>query len=361
MRNKTTENYNMIGLMSGTSLDGLDIAYCEFALQDGKWQFDLKASRHIGYSDEMRIRLKEAIDLSALDLLELNTSYGSWLGENVKDFIQLFDARADYIASHGHTVHHQPERGITFQLGDGQQLANVSGLTVIGDFRSKDVSLGGQGAPLVPIGDKYLFPGYDFCLNLGGISNISFDKEGKRIAYDIGLANILLNYLTVQIDLTYDQGGQIAASGTLNKSLFQELNDLAYYKLPFPKSTGYEWFVEAVIPLLKSSTISTRDKLCTSVHHIAYSIAREVKKVSRRKSQMLVTGGGAKNHFLVSRLREYLGELVTVHIPPVDIIDYKEAIVFGLLGTLRLRNEVNCLSSVTGASRDSTGGIIYKV
>ncbi|MEM6524460.1 MAG: anhydro-N-acetylmuramic acid kinase [Bacteroidota bacterium] len=356
-----TNHYEIIGLMSGTSLDGLDIAYCEFIYDQGKWRFNLKAAKSIDYNDEMRQRLKESVHLSALDLLELDSSYGIWLGEKVKAFMQEFKVKAEYVASHGHTVHHRPERGITYQIGDGQQLANILGLTVINDFRSKDVSLGGQGAPLVPIGDKYLFADYDFCLNLGGISNVSFDQAGKRIAYDIGLANMILNYLSAQVDLKYDAGGKMAESGDLDEVLFQELNNLAYYKLPYPKSTGYEWFVESVIPLLEKSETSIPDKLCTSVHHIAYSVAKDVKKFAVEKSRLLVTGGGAKNTFLMNCLRNYLGESTKVYVPDEDIIEYKEAIVFGLLGCLRLRNEVNCLSSVTGALQDTSGGIIYKI
>ncbi|MEO0553791.1 MAG: anhydro-N-acetylmuramic acid kinase [Bacteroidota bacterium] len=355
-----THNYGIIGLMSGTSLDGLDIVYCDFKHERQEWQFELRAAKTIDYDDGMRLKLKKSIDLSALDLLKLNIDYGIWLGEKVNAFMQEFGVKADYVASHGHTVHHRPEEGITYQIGDGQQLANVTELTVICDFRSKDVSLGGQGAPLVPVGDKYLFSEYDFCLNLGGISNISFDQDGQRLAYDIGPANMILNYLATQIDLKYDEGGRMAISGVMNKSLFAELNDLSYYELPFPKSTGYEWFTESVIPLLESSDISTVDKLCTAVHHVSYSVAKDVKKFVSYGSQMLVTGGGAKNDFLIDCLRNYLTGSVSIHIPNNDIIEYKEAIVFGFLGALRLRNEVNCLKSVTGAKYDSSGGVIYK-
>ncbi|MEM9389944.1 MAG: anhydro-N-acetylmuramic acid kinase [Bacteroidota bacterium] len=354
------DNYGIIGLMSGTSVDGLDMVYCELKHEREEWQFELRAAQTIDYDDALQLKLKKSTDLSALDLLKLNVDYGIWLGEKVNTFRQKFGIKTDYVASHGHTVHHRPENGITYQIGDGQQLANVTGLTVICNFRSKDVSLGGQGAPLVPVGDKYFFSEYNFCLNLGGISNISFDKDGKRLAYDIGLANMILDYLAAQIDLKYDEEGRVAKSGALNESLFRELNALSYYELSFPKSTGYEWFAESVIPLLKSSDISIVDKLCTAVHHVAYSVARDVKKFAGNGSEMLVTGGGAKNNFLVDCLKSYLAGSVSVHIPNIDIIEYKEAIVFGLLGVLRLRNEVNCLKSVTGAKYDSSGGVIYK-
>ncbi len=345
--------------MSGTSLDGLDIAFCELKYHSGSWHFDLKASKSLEYNDEMCLTLKESIYLSALDLLKLNRDYGVWLGEMVRDFIQENQIKADYIASHGHTVHHRPELGITYQIGDGQQLANITRMTTICDFRSKDISLGGHGAPLVPIGDKYLFSEYDLCLNLGGISNVSFDLKEERVAYDIGLANMILNYITAKINLKYDKEGRRARSGALNKALFKELNALAYYQLPFPKSTGYEWFVSSVAPLVDASNISIEDKLCTAVHHIAYSIARDVKKYVKGRNRILVTGGGAKNTFLIQCLENYLGELVEVFIPDADIIEFKEAIVFGLLGVLRIRNETNCLKSVTGASQDYCGGVFY--
>lgn len=345
--------------MSGTSLDGLDIAYCEFEHHEGKWSFELKAAQNIDYSDNMRRRLKESINLSAIELLALDIEYGKWLGNHVLSFMNEFGIKVDYIASHGHTVHHQPEKGITFQIGAGQEMANATGLPVICDFRSKDVSLGGQGAPLVPVGDQYLFSNYDFCLNLGGISNVSFEKDGSRIAYDIGLANMILNYITAEIGLKHDAGGVLAKSGKINETLFKQLNDLEYYSLPFPKSTGYEWFLACVVPLVDGCDISTEDKLCTGVHHIAYTVARDIQQHSKQGSQVMIAGGGAKNDFLMYCLREYLGKSAQVYIPKEEIIEFKEAIVFGLLGVLRLRNESNCLKSVTGATKDNCGGVIY--
>ena len=354
-----TDTYNVIGLMSGTSLDGLDMVFCSFNYQNERWSFELRGSKNIDYEEVWRQRLKTSIALSALDLLLLNNDYGKWLGEQVRTFIKEQNIDADFVASHGHTVLHQPDKKATYQIGDGQHIANICGLKVICDFRSKDVSLGGQGAPLVPIGDKYLFSEYDFCLNLGGISNVSFDYKGERVAYDIGLANMVLNYLTNQMGLLFDEGGKIARSGALDDGFFNELNNLPYYSLPFPKSTGFEWFCDEVVPIVDKSNKSVEDKLHTAVHHIAFTVAKDIGQYTSMGSKLLVTGGGVKNTFLVECLKNHLGDSIEVIIPDSNIIGYKEAIVFAFLGVLRQRGEANCLKSVTGAREDSSGGVVF--
>ncbi|TRX50926.1 anhydro-N-acetylmuramic acid kinase [Fulvivirga sp. M361] len=351
--------YHVIGLMSGTSLDGLDLAFCTFEKKEEKWSFQLRASKSIDYTADLRARLKESVLLSAVELLQLNNEYGQWLGEQVVQFVKEYDIKADFVASHGHTVFHQPEKGITYQIGSGQKIANACSLKVICDFRTLDVTLGGQGAPLVPIGDQLLFSAYDFCLNLGGISNVSFHHQDKRMAFDIGLANMPLNYLVQSIGKTYDANGAMARSGRLDKALFDQLNQLPYFKAPFPKSTGYEWFHDEVMPLLDQSTISVEDKLHTMVHHLTYQAAEAIKPFSNAQARLLVTGGGARNAFLIETLQQYLADKVSVCIPDPSIIDFKEAIVFALMGVLYERGEVNCLSSVTGAERDCCGGVGY--
>lgn len=361
MNNALKTRYQVIGLMSGTSLDGLDMAYVTLTKENEGWQFELGPAESIDYSDEWRNRLKESVNQSGIGLTLLDREYGRWLGAKTSDFIQRHQLEVDFIASHGHTVFHQIDKKMTLQIGHGQELASLTGQKVICDFRTKDVVLGGQGAPLVPIGDELLFSEYDYCLNLGGISNVSFRHEGKRMAYDIGLVNMLLNYLTHQIDLPYDAGGQLAASGNLNQAFFKELNSLSYYQESFPKSTGYEWFVEEVIPIVdRYAHLSMEDRLCTGVHHITYQVAAAVKSHSQRAGERLwATGGGAKNDFMIKTLGAYLGESVAVIIPSVDLIEFKEAIVFALMGVLRERGESNCLSSVTGASSDNSGGVNY--
>ncbi|MDH5474814.1 MAG: anhydro-N-acetylmuramic acid kinase [Cyclobacteriaceae bacterium] len=355
----TKNNYKVIGIMSGTSLDGLDIAFCEFKKKEGQWSFKLNASKSIIYKKPLMQVLKNSIQLPALELLLLNNEYGQWLGEQVKTFVVENNIKADFVSSHGHTVFHQPEKGITYQIGAGQEIANSSGMMVINDFRTLDVSLDGQGAPLVPIGDKHLFSEYDFCLNLGGISNISFEYKNERIAYDIGVANMALNHLTNPQGLSFDNNGDIARSGKRCDHLFHQLNELPYYKQTFPKSTGYEWFCDQVAPILDNDNNKFEDKLCTCVHHIAYQVAEEVKKHPLSEGRLLVTGGGANNLYLMETLQQYLPAEVELVIPNKSIINFKEAIVFAFMGVLKHLNEDNCLKSVTGAFKNSCSGVVF--
>ncbi|NER12123.1 anhydro-N-acetylmuramic acid kinase [Leptobacterium flavescens] len=346
--------------MSGTSLDGLDIVYSHIYRQNNKWQFEILQTESIDYDKAFQAKLKSTVEMSAEDLWSFHNEFGNWLGEQVAAFVRHNTLEVDFVSSHGHTVFHQPERGFTCQIGSGQHLANVSGLKVICDFRTNDVALGGQGAPLVPIGDRLFFSGYDFCLNLGGISNISFEKDSERIAYDISPANMLLNYLIKPLGKAYDEGGMTARKGSLNKELLQALNSLLYYQLPYPKSLGYEWFREQLIPLLDNFEDTLENRLHTAVYHICEQISNDIKKeVSSKQARLLVTGGGAKNDFLIELLRNNLKGKCEVIVPETTLIDFKEALVFAFMGVLRECGEVNCLKSVTGASRDSSSGVIY--
>jgi anhydro-N-acetylmuramic acid kinase len=352
--------YKIIGLMSGTSLDGLDLAYCHLWHTKGAWKYKIVESDSVPYTPEMHNNLKDAIYLPADELLRFHATYGTWLGQQAKSFIVDNRLEVDYIASHGHTTHHQPDKGFTFQIGSGQHLANVSGKKVICDFRTNDVALGGQGAPLVPIGDKLLFGNYNFCLNLGGISNVSFENSGKRIAYDIGLANMILNYISRKNGLEYDKGGKIAKTGKINTGLLQELNALKYYTLPFPKSIGYEWFVQEVVPLVEATADTLENLLCTAIHHICEQIATQIKSHAMiSPSTVLITGGGALNDFLINILQGKLGPNFQVVIPEKQLIDFKEALIFALMAVLRVESQTNVLCSVTGAKRDSSSGVIY--
>lgn len=352
--------YKVVGLMSGTSLDGLDLAYCQIWQENGRWNYSIEFYEAIDYSNEMRANLKNAIFLSENEHDKLHIEYGQYLGYQAKRFIDDNDLEVDFVASHGHTSHHRPEEGITFQLGEGQILSDTCGKKVICDFRTEDVSLGGQGAPLVPIGDRLFFGDYDFCLNLGGISNISFEKNGNRIAYDIGLANMPLNYVTERIGLSYDDRGKKASKGKLNQKLLDKLNQLEYYKLPYPKSTGYEFFMNQVIPLIENSNADDHDLLHTFIHHNCEQIAISVQKHKLKSNpSILVAGGGALNDFFIETLKNKLGFDFQLIIPDKKLINFKEALVFALMGVLRLRDEINVLSSVTGATRDSSSGHIY--
>tara|TARA_R110000744_G_scaffold25472_2_gene63161 strand:- start:171 stop:1247 length:1077 start_codon:yes stop_codon:yes gene_type:complete len=352
--------YKIIGLMSGTSLDGLDLAYCHIWEKNRTWEFDIKTTKSVSYDTEMLNTLKDAIGLSAEKLIELHNTYGTWLGEQTLQFIEENNLNVDYIASHGHTTHHRPEMGLTFQIGSGQHLANTSGHKVICDFRTNDLALGGQGAPLVPIGDRIFFSEYDFCLNLGGISNISFDVKGKRIAYDIGLANMILNYITRKVNLQYDEDGKLARKGTINKRMLERLNNLQYYLLPHPKSIGYEWFLDEVVPIVEETDDSIENLLHSSIHHICDKIAQEIDlNTIGDKQSLLVTGGGALNTFFIETLQQKLVKTTNITIPEKIIIEFKEALVFALMGVLRVEQQINVLSSVTGAKKDSSSGVVY--
>ena len=352
--------YKVLGLMSGTSLDGLDLAYCHIWKTPTGWDFDLKKTDSIPYSDTLKEKLKNAIYIPADKLLEFHNTYGTWLGQKSKEFIATHTLEVDFIGSHGHTTHHQPQKGFTFQIGSGQHLANASGTKVICDFRSNDVALGGQGAPLVPIGDRHFFGQYDFCLNLGGISNISFERNGERLAYDIGLANMILNHITQKINLNYDKDGALARKGSINKPMLEQLNNLEFYKLPFPKSVGFEWFVEKVIPIVEANDDSIENLLHTSIHHICEQVAKQVElQKNKTENTLFVTGGGALNGFLMETLQQKVGSSTKVVKPTNLLVEFKEALIFALMAVLREENSINCLRSVTGAKHDCSGGVVF--
>lgn len=343
---------HLLGIMSGTSLDGLDIAYCEIR-DDG---FELLAAETYPYSEAWVKWLSTLEKATAYEYALVDVELGHYIGWQVNLFRKEHPGPVDAIASHGHTIFHQPQMGLTTQIGDGDAIAAETGLPVVFNFRKLDVALGGQGAPLVPIGDRRLFGEYDACLNLGGIANISYETpEGTREAYDICPCNMALNHLAHRKKKPYDAGGLMARRGNVVKPLLAALDSLAYYRQPLPKSLGKEWFVANMLPLIDDAETAVGDLLSTTVEHIAHQVAGAVK--GRGIGTMLVTGGGAKNKYLIARLQAQIpGCHITV--PAENIIDYKEAIIFALLGYLRLTRQNNCLNSVTGALRDNCGGDI---
>lgn len=355
------DHYYAIGLMSGTSLDGLDMVYTRIYRVQHSWEFEILNTKSVSYDTELENSLKNAVNLSAEALLILNNQYGIWLGKQVAEFIKAQNLSPDLIASHGHTVFHQPEKGLTYQLGSGQCIANECNIKVVCDFRNNDLTLNGQGAPFVPIGDRHFFGDYEFCLNLGGISNFSFEKDNQRFAYDIAPANMLLNYLANKQNKPFDENGAIASMGMLNAELLKKLNSLPFYQAPYPKSLGYEWFSSKVIPVIEATEDSVQNLLYTSVQHITDQIAANIKMVARRsENKMLVTGGGAKNTFFINELSKKLDQHTNVVIPDNRTIDFKEALIFAFMGVLRLEKEINVLASVTGATRDSCSGVVYE-
>ncbi len=347
-----SRTYLVLGLMSGTSLDGLDIAACRFSKNNDVWVYEIVATSCYQYSDEWKDRLRLAHnDLSKIALLDHD--FGDLSARYVLDFIQTHELNAteiDFIASHGHTILHQPELHKTLQIGCGRVMAEICQIPVVYDFRSADVEMGGQGAPLVPIGDQLLFNEYDQCLNLGGFSNMSYDSYGKRIAFDICPVNFVLNQLASVLGESYDKDGKIARSGRLNQSLFHSLESLEYYQMQPPKSLGREWVEAYVYPLLHQFNIPVEDQIHTMTMHVVSQLSKVLN------GNVLVTGGGAKNTFMMETLKEKSS--ANIHIPDEHLIDYKEAIVFAFLGLLRWRNNVNILSSVTGAPRDHCAGQI---
>lgn len=348
-----TQIFHAIGLMSGTSLDGLDICYSKFSLKQNRWAFEILKCKTLPYSEEWENTLRNAIDLSSIKLLRLHSDYGFYLGEKVSEFITENNIQnLDLIASHGHTVFHQPEHRFTLQIGDGSAIKAVSGQKVVYDFRSQDVILGGNGAPLVPIGDEHLFSEYDACLNLGGFSNISIKKNGKRIAFDICSVNIILNELAARFGKKYDENGNIASKGSIDETLLNKLNQLEFYSQNAPKSLGVEWVISNINPLIKNQ--KPEDLLATFTEHAALQIAKTFCDFDI--SNILVTGGGVYNSLLIEKIKAKTKTII--HIPIKEIIEYKEALIFAFMGVLRSQNINNVLSSATGASHDHSTGLI---
>jgi anhydro-N-acetylmuramic acid kinase len=356
--------YRVIGLMSGSSLDGLDIAFVELQETSGKWSYSLRNTACYEYSHEWTEKLRNVVSLSALDYQLLHVEYGHWLGEQVNRFIHENNIQYEVqlIASHGHTSFHIPGKRMTAQLGDGAAIAAATGINVVSDLRSMDVALGGQGAPIVPIGEQLLFGEYTYFLNLGGIANISYNDSGKHIAFDVCPANRILNLLAHDAGKPFDDGGQIAEKGKVIESILDLLNGLEYYKLDYPKSLSNQFGTDTVFPMIDESNPDIDDALRTYVEHISMQVSKSVTALLSGKpgQKMLITGGGAKNAFLVKRLQEMLKHTgIIIDIPSAAIIDFKEAIVMALIGVLRWREENNTRATVTGAVRDSIGGAVW--
>jgi anhydro-N-acetylmuramic acid kinase len=350
------ENYNVIGVMSGTSLDGVDLAHIQLLFESGKWTFEIGKTETVPYTFEWLKTLQTAVGFSKSQLEILDRDYTDLLGSIIADFISKNELRnLDAVCSHGHTILHQPANGLTLQIGNRPEIAEFTNQTVVCDFRVADVKLGGQGAPLVPIGDRMLFPEFDYCLNLGGFSNVSFEDAGKRVAFDISPVNTVLNFYANQLGLDYDDKGKIAREGKFNRELLNELNEQDFYSKPFPKSLGFEFVKEIILPIIEKYPISIADKLNTFTDHSAQQIAQALPQ---KTGNILVTGGGAYNDFLIEKMQSHLPEMM-IKIPETKILEFKEALIFAFLGVLRLRNEINVLSSVTGAKNDHSSGMIY--
>jgi len=363
--------YRAIGLMSGSSLDGLDIACVQLQETAGKWNYEILAAECLPYDEAWTNKLLQAIDLKAVDYQLLHTAYGHYIGEQVNAFIDKyqFHHQVHLVASHGHTTFHLPKQQMTAQLGEGAAIAAITGLPVVSDLRAMDVAFGGQGAPIVPIGEKLLLPSYQWFLNLGGIANLSFNHPGKYMAFDVCPANRVLNMLAATTGKPYDDGGELSATGAVNHALLQQLNRLDYYSKPFPKSLANDFGTSVVFPLIQECGLPAADALRTYVEHISVQVTAATSAVLASEKAtgvggdmqaMLVTGGGAFNRFLVDRLNEQLQPFnINTEVPDQQLVNYKEAVVMALIGVLRWREEYNVLSSVTGATRNSINGALW--
>jgi anhydro-N-acetylmuramic acid kinase len=353
----TKKYYTIVGMMSGTSLDGMDLVLCRFHKGKEKWHYQLLKTETIEYAQEWKYKLNEAVSLNARDFLLLHNEYGLYIGNRVRNFLDTDGSEADLVASHGHTIFHQPDRRFTFQLGSGAAIAASCGITTVSDFRTLDVALGGQGAPLVPIGDELLFNSYRFCLNLGGFANISNLKNNIRIACDICPVNIAANNLALRAGYEFDRDGSIGSRGIIIPELVHELNTLDFYSRPAPKSLGREWVESSFFPVIARYDLPLENLIRSAYEHIAIQISNYLNNYDTGK--VLLTGGGAFNTFLVQLMQQKSKS--SLIIPEGQLVKFKEALIFAFLGLLRYLNEINCLASVTGASSNSSSGIINKV
>lgn len=347
----------IIGIMSGTSLDGMDLAYCRFTEQNGKWTYQIDHAEIFPYDTAWRNRFLYAQALKGRELLRMEVEFSRLTADCVNDFCQRNNLKPSLIAAHGHTIFHEPANGLTWQMLDGALVAEQTAVPVVCNFRKGDVALGGQGAPLVPIGDELLFSEFDYCLNLGGIANITLKQASKRIAYDIVPNNMGYNEAIRRLGKEYDEDGNTARTGKVHHELLRALNSMDFYKQSYPKSIGREYYVETFKPLVQRWSLSVADELATLVEHAAMQIAKAVEGGEPGR-KMLATGGGAFNTYLIERIRHHLQcELI---IPDEKIVAYKEALIFAFLGLLRMERQTNIRKEITGASRNSCAGAVYQ-
>lgn len=363
-----SNTHYVIGLMSGSSLDGIDLAYCKFTqTEDQQFEWELILGETIPLPESWQARLAHLPAQNALTFAKTHVYLGHFLAETVNRFVEKHEiSQLDFIASHGHTVFHNPDKRYTTQIGCGAALAVLTGYPVINDFRIQDIAINGEGTPIAPAADRYLFSEYDFCLNIGGIANITSLVPSSPVAYDICPANQLLNHLAVQLGEPFDEGGQLAASGGLLPDLLHALRNFSYYKSPPPKSISNEWISVELFPILTSFEASVEDKLHTVTQFIAQEISNNimalVSQSPKPSYRLMAAGGGAKNKYLIQSILSYLPQELKIDliVPTTDTIDFKEAILMGLMGVLRVLNMPNCFSSVTGAKFDTIGGAIHQ-
>ncbi len=348
--------------MSGSSVDGLDIAYCIIEETGGKWSYTIEHSICVPFTPTLKASLVNATALQAQDLFVLDAAFGKWMGEKVNEFIEQnnLQHKVHLIGSHGHTVFHNPQAGISVQIGCGATLAAISGINVVNNLRMMDVALQGNGAPIIPIAEQLLLPNNKMFLNIGGICNISIAQQNNYIAFDVCPANRVLNELAANLGQPYDDAGNFAKEGIVDAVILEKLNALDYYKKDFPKSLANEFGLQNILPLL--NTLEPKNALATMVSHIAIQVKNAINAVGvfQADATLLVTGGGAYNTFLINKINEQINPLDVMAIVPDDnTINFKEALGMALIAVLRWREENNVYSSVTGALRNSIGGALW--
>ena len=350
--------YSILGLMSGTSMDGLDIVHITFYLsKKNEWTFKIHNKKTYPYKIDTINKLKKSKNLSTIEILEFDKYLGKIFSNHINNFIKtnkINKKDIHAIGSHGHTVHHRPDIGFTQQIGCGDTIAFNTGINVVNNFRQKDIIANGQGAPLVPIGDKLLFiKKANAFLNIGGFVNICVIGK-KIIAFDICPGNLPLNKVINKLGLDFDNKGILSSQGKINIKILHKLNSLKFYDKKNPKSLGTEWLEKNFFPIINKIN-SPEDQLRTIIEHIAIQVSNTFKKLNVKK--IYITGGGALNEFLISRIKANTN--VKIIIPNKTIINYKEAIIFGFLSVLFLRKEINCLADATGANKDTIGGVLH--
>jgi anhydro-N-acetylmuramic acid kinase len=354
------KTYNVIGIMSGSSMDGIDLAHCKITSDKGQYSYTIETCETYDYDEIWRLRLSQIRKTDALGYSKTDVFYGHYIGHLINKFIAKHNLSIDLVSSHGHTVFHYPEELITRQVGDGASISAICNLPVVTDFRSMDVAKKGQGAPLVAIGDQMFFNDYDFCLNLGGFGNISGKIGEYRVSFDICPANILLNRVARDLNQEYDHDGEIASKGNINYKLLENLNAIDYYSMPFPKSLNRDWINNELWQIVKEGDkLTPQDKMKTFVDHIGIQISKSLDYLSAKQSagkRVLVTGGGAFNTVLMDHIRTHSeAEFI---VPDEKLVKYKEALIFALMGVMRVENQVNIIKTFTGAKSNSISGAL---
>lgn len=346
--------WRVLGLMSGSSLDGLDLCLANFHFDGQRWHFTIENSHTQPYPDALVDRLRVAHLAPVAEVQALDATLGRLFAQAVGDFLGD-KTKPQLISSHGHTIVHAPADGYTLQIGGAAYLAAQMRLPVVYDFRTADVALGGQGAPLVPYGDDLLFADYSACLNLGGIANVSLRQGDKRLAWDMAFCNMVLNHFSQKLGRAYDEDGLLAKSGRFLPDLEASLVAWPYYRRPAPKSLGREDFERELLPLLEKENWAPVDVLHTYTLHLGRYLG-SVVSTTCTSGKVLVTGGGAFNSFLMAEMQRTSS--LKIDIPTAEVVAQKEALIFGFLGLLRYLHQPNVFSSVTGSSADHSAGVL---